>query len=310
MTGAAGAVGCARCGAAASPDDRFCEECGTRRPDARDRVEIVLPALAGISDRGLRHRHNEDALALRTLPPRGGRHPVRLAVLCDGVSSAPRPDLASLAAAETAAAVLADLLSRGDGTGDCELDPATAVEAAARAAAAAVVEVQATAQLPRPSACTFVAAAVVGDLATIGWVGDSRAYWLPADGEPGALLTVDDSWLMHTVLAGRMSAERAAQDRRAHAITAWLGTDLSVVDVHLIALRPSVPGTLVLCTDGLWNDHESPGALAAALTVDPAADPLGAARELVAAALRRGGRDNITVAVIPIGATTPDGGTP
>lgn len=63
----------------------------------------------------------------------------------------------------------------------------------------------------------------------------------------------------------------------------------------------------MLCTDGLWNDRESARALAAVLTVDPC----GAARELVAAALRCGGRDNITVAVVPITAPPPDpiGGT-
>ncbi len=299
-------AGCAGCGAAAGPDDRFCEECGVRRPDPRDRVEIVLPALAGISDRGLRHLHNEDALALRTVT-RTGRDAVRLAVLCDGVSSAPRPDLASLAAVDAAAATLAELLD-GGADPDPELAVAVAVEAAAHAAAAAVVDVRAAAQLPHPSACTFVAAAVVGRTATIGWVGDSRAYWLPADGAPGALLTVDDSWLVQTVTAGRMSADRAVRDPRAHAITAWLGAD--VVEVHLTALRPSVPGTLLLCTDGLWHDHGSPRALAAALTVDPAADPLGAARELVAAALRRGGRDNITVAVVPLSGSSrgTDGG--
>lgn len=67
----------------------------------------------------------------------------------------------------------------------------------------------------------------------------------------------------------------------------------------------------MLCTDGLWNDRESARALAAVLTVDPTVDPCGAARELVAAALRCGGRDNITVAIVPITAPPPDpiGGT-
>jgi serine/threonine protein phosphatase PrpC len=305
LTGAMVPLDCAGCGTAGEQGDRFCEICGARRPDPRDRVEIVLPALAGISDRGLRHLHNEDALALRTVT-RAGRDPVRIAVVCDGVSSAPRPDLASLAAADTAVATLADLL---DGDGE---DAAVALDAAARSAAAAVVDVQETAQLPRASACTFVAAAVVDGTVTIAWVGDSRAYWLPAGEEPGCLLTLDDSWIVHTVLAGGMTAERAARDPRAHAITAWLGADATSLEVHLTALRPRAPGTLVLCTDGLWNDHPSPTSLAAALTTDPAADPLGAARELVSAALARGGRDNITVAVIPITGTSSDtdGGAP
>ena len=161
-----------------------------------------------------------------------------------------------------------------------------------------------TAGLPSGPACTVVAAVVTEGSATVGWVGDSRAYWLP-DGGPGALLTADDSWLAQTVAAGA-DAARAALDPRAHTITAWLGAGAPTLDVHVTTVPPEGPGTLVLCTDGLWNYHEAPDDLAAELPADAARDPLGAARALVAAALARGGRDNITVAVLPL----PEEGAP
>ena len=290
--GAAATARCAGCGAPGLADDRFCEACGVRRDDPRDHVEVPLPGLAAVSDRGHRHLHNEDAVALRVLPAGDGRGPTRIAVLCDGVSSAPRPDLASLAAADAVADALAAPV--GD-TGATE-----AMAAAARAGAAAVVDAGTSAGLPGPSACTFVAAVVVDGVATIGWLGDSRAYWLPRGGEPGRALTTDDSWLAGAVAAGVMTPADAAGDARAHAITAWLGAGPMADAVHVTTLDPAGAGTLLLCTDGLWNDHPSAEALAAVLTTDPASDPLAAARELVAAALQRGGRDNATAAVLPM----------
>jgi serine/threonine protein phosphatase PrpC len=64
----------------------------------------------------------------------------------------------------------------------------------------------------------------------------------------------------------------------------------------------------VLCTDGLWNYWER-GTVRAALPRDPDDDPLTAARALVGAALRSGGEDNVTVAVLPVvlAALSPSG---
>lgn len=69
-------------------------------PDARDHVAVRVGSLAGLTDRGLRRRRNEDAVAL-------GRHTtvagdVLVAVVCDGVASARGGDEASLVAVEAA----------------------------------------------------------------------------------------------------------------------------------------------------------------------------------------------------------------
>jgi serine/threonine protein phosphatase PrpC len=59
-------------------------------------VELDVGLAAGVTDRGLRHTRNEDAMALAaTMSPDG---PAAVAVVCDGVSSAPRADEASLTA--------------------------------------------------------------------------------------------------------------------------------------------------------------------------------------------------------------------
>lgn len=314
---------CTGCAAELVEGDRFCESCGTRRPDPRDHLELARPGLAGVSNRGLRHEHNEDAMALRVLTEPADGVAARVAVLCDGVSRAPRPDLAARAAAAAGADALATGLraratgatrttegggAEHPGVGGAAVDVAAAVADAAAAAAAAVAELTGRLDLPGSPACTFLAAAVLGDEVTVGWIGDSRAYWLPgaADGA-GQRLTEDDTWYAETVAAGRMAAAAAAADRRAHALTAWLGTDAPDAAVHVRTLRPGGPGLLVLCTDGLWNYCTTPEAIGAALTGVAASDPLGAARALVDTALRGGGRDNITVAVLPLTAVTSGG---
>jgi serine/threonine protein phosphatase PrpC len=295
---------CAVCHAQLVDGDRFCETCGTRRPDPRDHVELVLPGVAAVSNRGLRHEHNEDAFALHTLTVDEDGIAAVLAVLCDGVSRAPRPDLASGVAATAGSAALAAAL-RADAVAG-EPDVAAAVRAAADAAAGAVADLTGHLQLAGSPACTFVAAAVLGGEVTVGWIGDSRAYWLPS-GAPaaGIRLTQDDTWYTEAVAMGRMSAAEAAADRRAHALTAWLGVDHPDAAVHIETLRPTTSGVLVLCTDGLWNYRTTPEAIGAALPADAATDPLGAARELVEAALASGGRDNVTVAVLPLDGPAP-----
>jgi serine/threonine protein phosphatase PrpC len=62
----------------------------------------------------------------------------------------------------------------------------------------------------------------------------------------------------------------------------------------------SEPGLLVLCSDGLWNCFGAPDALARQVAGSADRTPLGIARHLMRTALRAGGHDNITVAVLPV----------
>src|SRR3954470_15838865 len=59
-------------------------------PEGNDRVETDLGTVAGVTDRGLVHERNEDAMAL-------GRWPdgTVAAVVCDGVSTSLTPQQAS-----------------------------------------------------------------------------------------------------------------------------------------------------------------------------------------------------------------------
>lgn len=264
-----GAELCAVCGAGAVDADGYCGRCGVRQPTGRDHAEIEFTAgtvrVAGVSDRGLRHSRNEDAMALTQVD---GAPPTAIGIVCDGVSTSPQPDEASQTASDIAAAVLAKQLREG-------VEAADATDRAVRAAAEAVAGLAAS-EHDAP-ACTLVSAVVGAGHVTVGWVGDSRAYWLAGAGS--ALLTHDD--------AGP-----------GHLLTAWLGADAGEVSPHVRAFAPEGPGVVLVCSDGLWNYYPDPVALADAVP-DAAADPLEAARTLVKLALQAGGRDNITVLVIP-----------
>ena len=74
-------------------------------------MELDLGLVAGVTDRGLRHSRNEDAMALAA--PQGPAGPMAVAVVCDGVS-APRADEASLMAVRVAARMLVAAVRAGD----------------------------------------------------------------------------------------------------------------------------------------------------------------------------------------------------
>ncbi|MEV7563615.1 protein phosphatase 2C domain-containing protein [Streptomyces tanashiensis] len=293
---------CVACRAGRVDPDGYCENCGHAQPRERDHMERELTGVAAVSDRGLRHHRNEDAFAVSsTTLPDGS--PATLAIVCDGVSSATRPDEASAAAAEAAGASLLAALPRGT-------HPQRAMHEAIVAAAEAV---NSLAEEPgedgaehdphrhrNAPACTIVGSVVAAGLLVVGWVGDSRVYWVPDDrSTPPARLTEDDSWAAQMVAAGLMNEAEAYADERAHAITGWLGADSYELDPHTAAFKPDRSGVVVVCTDGLWNYAEGAEDMARVVPADAADRPLHSAQVLVGHALDGGGHDNITVALVP-----------
>ncbi|MHC3470323.1 PP2C family serine/threonine-protein phosphatase [Streptomyces sp. 7R007] len=301
---------CVACRAGRVDDDGYCEHCGHAQPRERDHMERDLgPVAAAVSDRGLRHHRNEDAFAVgHTTLPDGT--PANLAIVCDGVSSATRPDDASLAASDTGSGALLTALPRGTHPQQAMHD---AIVAASHAVNALAVE-PATAREHSPHqnapACTLVGAIVTTGLLVVGWVGDSRAYWVPTDRtSPPARLTEDDSWAAQMVAAGLMSEAEAYADERAHAITGWLGADAYELEPHTASFKPDRPGVVVVCTDGLWNYAETAEEMAEIVPTDAAVRPLHCARVLVGHALDGGGHDNVTVAVVPFPAVPQGAGS-
>ena len=250
------------------------------------------------TDRGLHHARNEDAAAAGMVTGVPGRRDSLAIAVCDGVSTSGEPQMASVAASKAGVeGMLASLVTAGTTRAAVLAGLAEATKAAADAGSG-----RDPANAP---SCTYTAAAVVpnaeGEVEiTVGSVGDSRAYWLPDPPESAQQLTVDDSVAQELMTAGA-AANSEFVLRGAHTITRWLGADAEAKpwsDSGLTTITVGGPGSLLLCSDGLWNYLPDAADIARFCA---GADPTAAARALVEHALQSGGDDNITVAVIPIG---------
>lgn len=263
-------------------------------------MEEDLGQVAGVSDRGLRHSRNEDAMHFAVADTEAG--PVAVAIVCDGVSSAPRPDEASWTAVNAGITLLAEGAERGE-------DPEAISLAAVKAAGRALTELAGPEGAP---ASTYVSAVVGQQQITVCWLGDSRAYWLAANAPAPAgphdtiditggskRVTRDDSLAEEIVAAGLATMDEAMASPQAHVITRWLGADLPEPQPHIEQFTPGGPGVLLLCSDGLWNYRPEAAELAAMALPAALTRPLDAAADLAKFALDSGGLDNITVVIIP-----------
>ena len=286
--------GCEKCGAGLEAIDAegYCSNCGFRNQvPNKDRLEVTRsPKLAGVSDRGLRRQRNEDYLACAAVDGKN----TSVLVVCDGVSSSQNPELAAIAAAEGACMALTAAVERGD------TQPEEAMKSAFVSALSSVCAIPYTPDSDTDFPSTTTIAALVRDgTATIGWLGDSRAYWISSQGS--RQLTRDDSWLYDMVASGRMTEAQARQSDKAHAITRWLGVD-AIEDSKPSIVNFNIPsaGYLLLCTDGLWNYAPEPAQIFEIVKPMLEADAIAVSRRLVEFARSRGGFDNITVAVLSV----------
>jgi serine/threonine protein phosphatase PrpC len=284
--------GCRACGAPASAigEDGYCTVCGVRERPPGERTELDLGFAAAVSDQGHVHHRNEDAFHLEASADGGVA-----VVVCDGISSASASNVAAQQAAAAAGGVLA--ASFGDKSVALRSAMINAVDSAREAVS--MVEWTTRADRVMPS-CTLVAGVSRAGEVAIGWVGDSRAYWV-TDAPEITQLTVDDSWAVEQVSRGVITVAQAEKDKRFHAITHWVGADAPERPPRVVVFRPHRRGRLLLCTDGLWNYAADPSELLELVdSVPSGAAPAALARSLTETALLRGGRDNVTVAVVDV----------
>jgi serine/threonine protein phosphatase PrpC len=283
-----------------------------RREIAAVELDLAPPAddglrIAGVCDPGLRRPHNEDALTFATGTTDGERWSVL--VVCDGVSSSAHADRASASASKTACESLEHAARAGAASHD---GGETAVAQAIRAAHAAVCAQPADGDLEDPAGTTIVVAFVWKQQLTVGWVGDSRAYWVSDDG--AEQLTNDHSWAVEAVTRGEVSESEAAMSPLSHALTRCLGA-LEAGDRdgpfepggarRFAEVQPGIrtrelpgPGWVILCSDGFWNYFSKPADVATLVRMGAgSATPARLARRLVNHALARGGHDNVTTLV-------------
>ena len=147
---------------------------------------------------------------------------------------------------------------------------------------------------------TVVGVLINGDEVIVCHAGDSRAYLV----REGALqqLTTDHSYVQDLIDRGSITPEEAMSHPQSHVLTRCLGAEPRLeVDTQEFWIWSSADhepeDRLVLCSDGLYSlvgDDE----IAQAVSQLP---PQEACVQLVEMAKSRGGYDNITLAVLPLG---------
>lgn len=133
-------------------------------------------------------------------------------------------------------------------------------------------------------------------------IGDSRTYRL-SHGQLSQV-SVDHSEVQELVDAGQISQAQAAVHPRRHVVTRALGTgDEIEADYWLLPIEEG--DRILVCSDGLNGELDDEHI---SNILRSHADPQAAVDELIQAALRSGGRDNVTCIVLDATDVSDDDG--
>jgi PPM family protein phosphatase len=240
----------------------------------------VVGAYAAKTDTGKKRRRNEDAFVLA--PP--------LFAVADGMGGAQAGEIAS----KLAAAALED-------TDPGRLTGPERVASLIQEANRRVHERSSVDPATSGMGTTMTVALVEDDGVVIGHVGDSRAYLVR--GHEIEQITEDHSLVNELLKSGKLSAEEAETHPQRSVITRAVGTDPDV-DVDSFTVHTQEGDVFLICSDGLTDMVDDRAILDAVERHRDNLDRL--TKQLVTAANRGGGEDNITVVAFSIG--EPAGG--
>ena len=234
-----------------------------------------IGSYAGRTDTGKKRRRNEDAYVIA--PP--------LFAVADGMGGAQAGEVAS----KLAAAALEDT-DPGRLTGPERV--ASLIQEANRR-----VHERSSVDPATSGMGTTMTVALVEDAGVvIGHVGDSRAYLVR--GGRIEQLTEDHSLVNELLKSGKLSREEADAHPQRSVITRAVGTDPDV-DVDSFTVDTREGDVFLICSDGLTDMVDDGDILDVVEHSDGNLDRV--TKELVAAANRGGGEDNITVVTFGIG---------
>lgn len=298
---------CPTCDFSNPTDARFCQRCGailTPHGQAEaeegatfeelchpDSVTLVIGHRTHV---GQARALNEDSLLTLDVVPvfRSITVPLGLVAVADGMGGHQAGDVASrLAIQAIAERAMSEVLHPAI-AGEALPDLHRWLRATVLAANRAVYNQRKAAGTDMGT--TLVTAIVVGDMATIANVGDSRAYLLKQD--EVVQITTDHSLVERLVATGQIQPQEAINHPQRHIIYRVIG-DIPWVEADLFDQRLSPGQSLLLCSDGLptmLSDGQIWQIWRSSASTQEACD------RLVEAANRAGGQDNVTAVMVQV----------
>lgn len=143
-------------------------------------------------------------------------------------------------------------------------------------------------------ATTVVAAYILGDQLYIINVGDSRAYVLRD--QVLTQITEDHTYVNTLVKAGIISQEEAQHHENKNMITRAVGADYTI-EADYFQVPIEAGDVILICTDGLYGEVDEKELIS---RLSEKESMTHICNELVEAANRNGGSDNITMVVLKV----------
>ncbi len=219
--------------------------------------------------------------------------PIGLYVVADGMGGHAAGDVASGLAIDTIAEKMVTHLLAPQLTGDADTESFDAqgwLTDAIQAANQAILNHRD--DVGTNMGTTLVAAVVIGDVATVANVGDSRAYLVNDEGI--RQITTDHSLVERLVALGQITPGEARVHPQRNVIYRTVG-DKEEAEIDFFVQSLDSGDSLLLCSDGLSGKVEDAEIWR---LVKRSRSPQEACEQLVQAANDRGGGDNITVVIV------------
>lgn len=238
---------------------------------------------------GKQRELNEDSLlaVTATMAGNSGNLPFGLYVVADGMGGHQFGEVASNAAIRT----VAGYVMKKFHPYLFQVKTDAMEESFQEIMSAAVNEAQRIIQREAPgSGTTLTAALILGQQITIAHVGDSRACFIYPDGRLETV-TRDHSLVQRLQELGHITPEEAENYPHRNVLYKALGQG-DILDPEIFTLAFPQPGTLMICSDGLWGVVAEQDVVRA---VNESPNLQRACQNLVTAANTAGGPDNISV---------------
>jgi PPM family protein phosphatase len=291
-----------------SPNDMILKESVETDSAIADGATRPLPLEAVISaknehlafgqstDVGMVRTNNQDSALSLFFTSRSAeeRPDFGLFIVADGMGGHHDGEKASAMVARTIATQVTNNiylpLLAGDSTAERPSLTETLISAVQKANADVMVKVP-------EGGTTLSATTIIGDLAYIVHVGDSRVYLITKDG--AEQITRDHSLVQRLKELDQLTDEEALDHPQRNVLYRALGQS-EQLEVDAITRRLPPNSRLLLCSDGLWNQVTDKEIGEITMSHD---NPQQACDKLVALANTRGGTDNITAILLQIPAS-------